>query len=319
MLTIAAKKKHRGIKLNPVERVGMAVVYLICIMAGILTIVPFLYIVAGSFATEKELVERAFFIIPHTFSLNAYKYIIADGSIFRGLANSFFIMIAGTVVNMAFTTTLAYPLSKSNLKGRNVVLNVIIVTMLFSGGMIPNYLVVKGLGLLDSYWALMLPGAVNAFNLIIVKNFFQELPHELEEAARIDGCSDVGIFAKIILPLSKPALASVGLFYAVSHWNDFFNSLIYLNSTEKFPVQIILRCIFLISSVILRMPQTSSSFQARQNLPSLRSHVRLRLSTKLYLHQILYGVHGHRLHTPAFPLQAFQRIFPAVLLQMLSS
>ena len=247
MLTIAAKKKHRGIKLNPVERVGMAVVYLICIMAGILTIVPFLYIVAGSFATEKELVERAFSIIPHTFSLNAYKYIIADGSIFRGLANSFFIMIAGTVVNMAFTTTLAYPLSKSNLKGRNVVLNVIIVTMLFSGGMIPNYLVVKGLGLLDSYWALMLPGAVNAFNLIIVKNFFQELPHELEEAARIDGCSDVGIFAKIILPLSKPALASVGLFYAVSHWNDFFNSLIYLNSTEKFPVQIILRQIVLLA------------------------------------------------------------------------
>lgn len=247
MLTIAAKKKHRGIKLNPVERVGMAVVYLICIMAGILTIVPFLYIVAGSFATEKELVERAFFIIPHTFSLNAYKYIIADGSIFRGLANSFFIMIAGIVVNMAFTTTLAYPLSKSNLKGRNVVLNVIIVTMLFSGGMIPNYLVVKGLGLLDSYWALMLPGAVNAFNLIIVKNFFQELPHELEEAARIDGCSDVGIFAKIILPLSKPALASVGLFYAVSHWNDFFNSLIYLNSTEKFPVQIILRQIVLLA------------------------------------------------------------------------
>ena len=247
MLTIAAKKKHRGIKLNPVERVGMAVVYLICIMAGILTIVPFLYIVAGSFETEKELVERAFFIIPHTFSLNAYKYIIADGSIFRGLANSFFIMIAGTVVNMAFTTTLAYPLSKSNLKGRNVVLNVIIVTMLFSGGMIPNYLVVKGLGLLDSYWALMLPGAVNAFNLIIVKNFFQELPHELEEAARIDGCSDVGIFAKIILPLSKPALASVGLFYAVSHWNDFFNSLIYLNSTEKFPVQIILRQIVLLA------------------------------------------------------------------------
>ena len=113
--------------------------------------------------------------------------------------------------------------------------------------MIPNYLVVKGLGLLDSYWALMLPGAVNAFNLIIVKNFFQELPHELEEAARIDGCSDVGIFAKIILPLSKPALASVGLFYAVSHWNDFFNSLIYLNSTEKFPVQIILRQIVLLA------------------------------------------------------------------------
>ena len=243
----AGKKKHRGVQLSPAEKVGMFFVYVICILAGVLTIVPFLYVVAGSFATEKELVERAFFIIPRTFSMNAYKYITADGSIFRGLMNSFFIMVIGTFINMAFTTTLAYPLSKSNIKGRNAILNMIIITMLFSGGMIPNYLVVKGLGLLDSYWALMLPGAINAFNLIIVKNFFQELPHELEEAAKIDGCSDVGIFMKIILPLSKPALASVGLFYAVSHWNDFFNSLIYLNSTEKFPVQIILRQIVLLA------------------------------------------------------------------------
>lgn len=226
---------------------GMTLVYIVCILAGILTIVPFLYVLAGSFATEKELVERAFFIIPHTVSTNAYKYIVADGSIFRGLANSFLIMIVGTIINMAFTTTLAYPLSKSGLRGRNFVLNMVIVTMLFSGGMIPNYLIVKNLKLLDSYWALMLPGAINAFNLIIVKNFFQELPAELEEAARIDGCTDVGIFLRIILPLSKPALASVGLFYAVSHWNDFFNSLIYLNSTEKFPVQIILRQIVLLA------------------------------------------------------------------------
>lgn len=234
-------------KKSPAERVGMTFVYLICIMAGVLTIVPFLYVVAGSFATEKELVERAFFIIPHDISFNAYKYIIKDGSIFRGLVNSFFIMITGTFVNMLFTATMAYPLSKSWLKGRNLVLNIIIVTMLFSGGMIPNYLVVKNLQLLDSYWALILPGAINAFNLIIIKNFFQELPAELEEAARIDGCTDVGIFVKIILPLSKPALASVGLFYAVSHWNDFFNSLIYLNSTKKFPVQIILRQIVLLA------------------------------------------------------------------------
>lgn len=240
-------KKIYKIKKNPVGSMGMAMVYLVCILAGTLTIVPFLYVVAGSFATEKELVERAFFIIPHTISANAYKYIVADGSIFRGLANSFFIMIVGTFVNMAFTSTLAYPLSKSWLRGRNVVLNIIIVTMLFSGGMIPNYLVVKSLGLLDSYLALIFPGAISAFNLIIVKNFFQELPQELEEAAKIDGCSDVGIFLRIVLPLSKPVLASVGLFYAVSHWNDFFNSLIYLNSTEKFPVQIILRQIVLLA------------------------------------------------------------------------
>lgn len=247
MLAVAAKQGRSRMKKSPAERVGMTFVYLVCILAGVLTIVPFLYVVAGSFATEKELVERAFFIIPRTISTNAYKYIINDGSIFRGLVNSFFIMIAGTFVNMLFTATMAYPLSKSWLRGRNLVLNIIIVTMLFSGGMIPNYLVVKNLQLLDSYWALILPGAVNAFNLIIIKNFFQELPQELEEAAKIDGCSDVGIFVKIILPLSKPALASVGLFYAVSHWNDFFNSLIYLNSTAKFPVQIILRQIVLLA------------------------------------------------------------------------
>ena len=247
MLAVAAKQGRVRMRKSPAERVGMTLVYLVCILAGVLTIVPFLYVVAGSFATEKELVERAFFIIPRTISTNAYKYIIDDGSIFRGLVNSFFIMITGTFVNMLFTATMAYPLSKSWLKGRNLVLNIIIVTMLFSGGMIPNYLVVKNLQLLDSYWALILPGAINAFNLIIIKNFFQELPQELEEAAKIDGCSDVGIFVKIILPLSKPSLASVGLFYAVSHWNDFFNSLIYLNSTKKFPVQIILRQIVLLA------------------------------------------------------------------------
>lgn len=247
MAEVIANRKKYKMKKSFSEQIGMCIVYFVCIMAGVLTMLPFLYLIAGSFATEKELVERAFFIIPRTFSLNAYKYIIADGSIFRGILNSCFIMIVGTFVNMLFTTTLAYPLSKSWLKGRDVVLNIIIITMLFSGGMIPNYLVVKSLNLLDSYWALIFPGAINAFNLIIIKNFFQEIPLELEEAARIDGCSDIGIFAKIILPLSKPALASVGLFYAVSHWNDFFNSLIYLNSNEKFPVQIILRQIVLLA------------------------------------------------------------------------
>ena len=246
-MTAAVKTKRTKMKRSPQERIGLFFVHVICIAAGVFTIVPFLYVLAGSFATEKELIERSFFIIPHTISTNAYKYIIADGSIFRGLFNSAIVTAAGTVVNMLFTTTLAYPLSKSWLKGRNIVLNMVVFTMLFSGGMIPNYLVVKGLDLLDSYWALIFPGAISAFNLIIVKNFFQELPGELEEAAKIDGCSDLGIFTKIVLPLSKPALASVGLFYAVSHWNDFFNSMIYLNSTEKFPVQIILRQIVLLA------------------------------------------------------------------------
>ena len=202
---------------------------------------------AGSFATERELTERAFFVIPHEFSLNAYRYIINDGAIFRGLKNSLFVTIVGTLVNMAFTTTFAYPLSRRYLKGRNFFMNMVIVTMLFSGGMIPGYLLISGLGMLDSYAALILPGAISVFNMVIVKNFFQEIPTELEEAAKIDGCSDIGIFFKIILPLSKPVLASISLFYAVGHWNDYFSAMLYIRDPNKEVVQIALRRIVLLA------------------------------------------------------------------------
>lgn len=131
--------------------------------------------------------------------------------------------------------------------GRNFFMNLIIFSMLFSGGMIPGYLVVKGLGLLNSYAAVILPGAISAFNLIIIKNFFQNLPAGLEEAARIDGCSDFGVFWRIVLPLSKPIIATFGLFYAVGHWNNFFSALLYLNDNKKWPLQVMLREIVILS------------------------------------------------------------------------
>lgn len=218
---------------------------------ALVTLLPFIYVIAGSFATEKELTERAFFLIPREFSIEAYRYILKSDTVFRGIMNSIVITSLGTVINLFFTVTLAYPLSKKNLPGRNFVLNCIIVTMLFSGGMIPGFLVVKGLGLLDTYWALTLPGAISAFNMIIVKNFFQELPQELEEAAKIDGCTDLRVLSKIILPLSLPVLASIGLFYAVGHWNSFFNSLLYINDHKKWPLQVILRQMVLLSQGVI--------------------------------------------------------------------
>lgn len=247
--------KHRishknRIKSSPGDRTVQILIYVIVGVVGLITLLPFLYIIAGSFATEKELTEKAFFIIPTEISFNAYNYIARTGEIFRGLKNSIFLTVVGTFTNMFFTTTFAYPLSQKDFKGRNVILNLVIVTMLFSGGMIPTFLVVKSLGLYNSFWSLILLGAISPFNMIIIKNFFQEIPGELKEAARIDGSNDLGIFVKIILPLSKPVLASIALFYAVGHWNDYFSAMIYLQDPAKETVQIVLRRIVLLAGGI---------------------------------------------------------------------
>ncbi|GGH61456.1 protein LplC [Paenibacillus silvae] len=221
--------------------------YVMLGLLGILTVLPFLYIIGNSFATEAEITERSFFLIPKVFSFSAYEYIFSSSTIFRSIGVSVFITVAGTLVNLFFTLTMAYPLSRSDFWGRNVLMNMVIFSMLFGGGMIPTYLVIRGLGLLDSYWALMLPGAISAFNLIVVKNFFQQMPPGLEEAARIDGCSDLGVLWRIVLPLSKPVIATFALFYAVGHWNNFFSALLYISDSDKWPLQVMLRQIVLLS------------------------------------------------------------------------
>lgn len=214
---------------------------------GITMILPFLYIIAGSFATEAELTTRSFFIWPETFTLDAYKYIFSTGTFTRSILVSVGITLVGTLICLFFTFTMAYPLSRKNLIGRSLLMNMIVFSMLFSGGMIPTYIVVKSLGLLDSYWSLILPAAINPFNLIIVKTFFQGIPVELEEAAKMDGCSEMGIFLRIILPLSKPVLATFALFYAVTIWNDYFHALLYISDSAKWPVQVLLQQIIILS------------------------------------------------------------------------
>ncbi|MBG9770155.1 carbohydrate ABC transporter permease [Bacillus vallismortis] len=216
---------------------------------GTITILPFLYIIAGSFATEAELAQRSFFIFPKTFTLDAYKYVFSTPTFIRSMGVSIFITVVGTAVQLFFTFTMAYPLAKRHVKGRNLLLNLVIFSMLFSGGMIPTYLVVKSLGLLDTYWALILPMAINPFNLIIIKNFFQQLPRELEESAKIDGCSEIGVFWRIALPLSKPVIATFALFYAVGIWNDFFHALLYINDSAKWPLQMVLRQVTILSDL----------------------------------------------------------------------
>ncbi|PXV96171.1 carbohydrate ABC transporter membrane protein 2 (CUT1 family) [Lachnotalea glycerini] len=254
------QKSNSRIKASTGERIIQVLIYVIAGFIGIITVLPFLYVLGGSFATERELTEKAFFIIPTEFSINAYQYIIKTGEVFKGLGNSMFLTVAGTLVQMFFTTTFAYPLSKTHFKGRNMVLNLVIITMLFSGGMIPTFLWVKQLGLYNSYWALILLGAISPFNMIIVKKFFEDLPGELDEAARIDGANDLEVFYKIAIPLSKPVIASISLFYAVGHWNDYFNAMIYLNDPNKETVQIVLRRIVLLTGKIQAEMMDYNSF-----------------------------------------------------------
>ena len=224
--------------------------YTFVTLVAITTIIPFIYLIGASFATEYEIATRPMFFIPQDVSTGAYEYIFSSNKILRGFGNSALITVAGTAINLFFTVTMAYALSKTRLRGRNFFLNMVIFSMFFSGGMIPGYIIVANvLGLKNTYWSVLLPGAISAYNLMIVKNFFQGIPQELEESASIDGCTDLGILWKIVLPLSLPVLATFGLFYAVGHWNAYFGAMIYMTAAkEKWPLQVLLRELIIMSN-----------------------------------------------------------------------
>ena len=256
-ITASDKQKKMKISSGPVgqnatagSRIFDIANYLIVTIVALTTIFPFVYIIGASFATEAEIASRPMFIIPHNVSTAAYEYIFSSNKILRGFGNSIFITVCGTAINLFFTVTMAYALSKTRLRGRNFFLNLVIFSMFFSGGMIPGYIVIANiLNLKNTYWSVLLPGAISAYNMMIVKNFFQGIPQELEESASIDGCTDLGVLWKIVLPLSLPVLATFGLFYAVGHWNAYFGAMIYMKTAkEKWPLQVLLRELIILSS-----------------------------------------------------------------------
>lgn len=225
-----------------------------------LMLLPLLYVVAGSFTSDAELALRKVVLIPTEPTLDSYRYILSSGIIFTSLLNSIWITLVATLVNMLSTALMAYPLSRRSLRGRSLLMRMVIFTMLFQGGMIPGYLLVKELGLLNSYWSLWLPGAIAAFNLILMKNFFQELPAGLEESAKIDGCNDLQILFRIALPLSMPSLAALTLFYAVGNWNSYFSALMYISDPLKWPIQVWLRQIVILSQAGFDMNAATQGF-----------------------------------------------------------
>ncbi|WP_326607000.1 carbohydrate ABC transporter permease [Streptomyces sp. NBC_01799] len=227
---------------EPPTRLGSAAkAVVITVIVAVMT-VPFLIVLSTSLASREEITAAGGYVLfPTEPTLQAYRTILSGGLVTRAVTVSVLITGVGTALSLLTTIALAYALSKRGVPGSKPVLLLVLFTLLFAPGMIPMYVLVRELGLLDSYWALILPGLVNAFNLVVMRAFFMNIPDELYQAARIDGAGDWRILTRIVLPLSKGVIAVVGLFYAVTYWNAFFNAMLYLNDSGKWPVQLLLR------------------------------------------------------------------------------
>ncbi|KRE49563.1 carbohydrate ABC transporter permease [Paenibacillus sp. Soil522] len=224
------------------DKIFNGIVYVILGLCGLAAILPMLYVLSVSITPFGEVLRNGGFILfPREITFTAYRTLLTESNIPKAFQITVLITVIGTAVNIVLTGLMAYPLSRKNLPGRQFFLLMIVFTLLFSGGIIPTYLVVKSMGLLDSIWAMILPNAVWSFNVLIMKSFFEGLPEELFESARMDGAKEFRILLQIVIPLSIPVLLTVGLFYLVGHWNEFFQAIFYVTDRTLFPLQVIVR------------------------------------------------------------------------------
>ncbi|WP_025852447.1 carbohydrate ABC transporter permease [Paenibacillus ehimensis] len=213
------------------------------------TLYPFVYMAAVSLSKDIYVMRNEVFLWPKGFNLNMYEVVFRDKQIWSAYGNTILYVTLGTAVSLVVTSMGAYALSRKDMVFQRGFTLMIVFTMFFSGGMIPTFLVVRELGLVDTIWAMVLPGAVNTWNLIIMRTFFSGMPKELEESGRMDGLTDIGVFVRIVLPLSKAVFATIGLFYAVALWNNFYLPLLYLRQPDLFPLQVLLRNLILAGAV----------------------------------------------------------------------
>jgi putative aldouronate transport system permease protein len=223
------------------QRVFQGVNGVILTLVVLVTLYPFANILARSFSGERQIRAGEVTLLPKGFNLTTYRIVFQDSMFWRNYGNTVLYTVVATAVAMVLTTCYAYVLSKKQLKGRGVLVGVAVFTMFFTGGLIPNYILVTSLGLKNSVWAIALPNAISVFNLLVMKAFFENLPTELEEAAQIDGLSTYGTLLRIVLPLSKAVVATMVLFYSVSFWNSWFSAFLYMDRTELMPVTVYLR------------------------------------------------------------------------------
>lgn len=226
--------------------------YILLALLLVIVLYPLIYIVSCSFSDGNALMSGKVKLFPVGFTLDSYAAVFKYKSIWTGFKNSIVYTFCGTLISIILTLLGAYPLSRTDFRGRKIFMGLFLFTMMFSGGLIPAYLLVKNLRLINTMWAIILPGSVSAYNIIVAKTFFEQtIPKELLEASRIDGCSDFRFFSQIVIPLSTPIIAVLSLWVVVYLWNSYFNPMIYINSADKYPLQLVLRKILLMSQVDL--------------------------------------------------------------------
>ena len=219
------------------EKIFYVINYILLTLFALTTLLPFMNLLAKSMSSNSEVISGAVTIYPKGFQMDAYKYVLKQGQFVNSFKVSIFVTIVGTFISMIMTVMTSYPLSKPHLKGRKFFLMLYIFAMLFGGGMVPTYLLVKSLNLINTVWSLILPGMISIFNMLIVKNYFEGLPESIEESAKIDGASDTTVLFRIVLPMALPVLATVSLFYAVGYWNNYMSAILYITKPNLKPLQ----------------------------------------------------------------------------------
>ncbi|EPY14266.1 MULTISPECIES: carbohydrate ABC transporter permease [Paenibacillus] len=238
------------VKETRADKIFIVCNYIYLTIALILVLYPVLYILSASISDPKMVASGEMWLLPKGITFDGYARVFENSKIWSGYGNTILYTVVGTCVNLAVTLPAAYALSRSDFIGRNFFMGMFLFTMFFGGGLVPGYLLIKELGLINSMWALILPGAASVWNIIVARTFFQStIPRELQEAASIDGCTNMRLFLQIILPLSAPIIAVMALFYGVGHWNSYFGALIYLNEESKYPLQMILRQILVLQEM----------------------------------------------------------------------
>lgn len=220
-------------------------IYAVLTAAGIVTLLPVLHVFSVSFSSPEQVLGSRLMIWPKGWNGASYRFLLQNEALLRSFGITVFITVVGTALNLLFTSTAAYVLSRRELPGVAGFTVFVVVTMVFSAGIIPGYIVVRSLGLIDSVWAMIFPGMISAFNLLLMRNFFWSVPDHLIESAKMDGAGELRILFRLMIPLSLPAMATIGLFYAVGHWNEFFRGIFYLNDSRKWPLQVLLRGIII--------------------------------------------------------------------------
>lgn len=238
---VKKQRKKNKIRLTTEDKIFSVITYTILSLLIVVMIYPFIYVVATSISEPGKVMSGEVWFFPKGFDLTAYKQMIEHPLFLTSYRNTILYAAAGVILTLFFTALTAYPLSREKFKVRGFISKMYLVTMFFGGGMIPTYLTMKNLHLIDTFWVMVLPGAVSAWNVILMRSFFKTIPESLHESAYLDGANDLQVLAKIVLPLSKPIFATIGLFTIVGHWNNFFSGLLYLNDANRYPLQMILR------------------------------------------------------------------------------